>query len=86
MVCDFKIVKEAMANCLDQYDHAICMNTEDPNYAGFQATYGERVIGFTKTDPTTEVMAKTIYDICADALNRILGAKPKPAIRCSRLA
>jgi 6-pyruvoyltetrahydropterin/6-carboxytetrahydropterin synthase len=62
MVCDFKIVKEAMANFLDQYDHAICVNTDDPKYADLKAAYGDRVVGFTKTDPTTEMIAKTVYE------------------------
>jgi 6-pyruvoyltetrahydropterin/6-carboxytetrahydropterin synthase len=62
MVCDFKIVKEATEGLLDQYDHAMCINTDDPKYADFKSSYGERIIGFTKTDPTTEVIAKTIHD------------------------
>jgi 6-pyruvoyltetrahydropterin/6-carboxytetrahydropterin synthase len=38
------------------------MNTEDPMFATLQAAYGERIIGFPGTDPTTEVMAKSFYD------------------------
>src|SRR5438046_1187717 len=66
MVCDFKVIKQAMADFLDQYDHAICVNTDDPKYSDLKAAYGERVVGFTGADPTTEVMAKTIYDSCRD--------------------
>ncbi len=62
MVCDFKIVRDTMAGFLDQFDHAMCMNTDDPQFAHFKDTYGERVIGFEHADPTTELMAKTIYD------------------------
>ncbi|HMG03843.1 MAG TPA: 6-carboxytetrahydropterin synthase [Chthoniobacterales bacterium] len=62
MVCDFKIVREAIADFLDQYDHAMCMNTDDPKYDEFKSAYGERVIGFTAMDPTTEVLARTIHD------------------------
>lgn len=61
MVCDFKIVKEVMGEFLEGYDHALCMNTADTKYADFKAAYGERVIGFSQIDPTTEVMAETIY-------------------------
>src|SRR6476659_9881157 len=75
MVCDFKIVKEAMANFLDQYDHAICVNTDDPKYADLKKTYGDRVVGFTKTDPTTEVLAKTVYENFRDRLAEYV-AKP----------
>lgn len=61
MVCDFKLIKELMGEFLDGYDHALCMNTEDAQYAALKAVYGERIIGFTAIDPTTEVMAEAIY-------------------------
>ena len=60
MVCDFKVVKELMGEFLESYDHALCMNTADPQFAHLQQTYGERIIPFEKVDPTTEVMAETI--------------------------
>lgn len=68
MVCDFKVIKEMMGVFLDTYDHAMCMNTEDPQYAVLKAAYGERVIGFERADPTTELLAKTIYDYFQQAL------------------
>lgn len=68
MVCDFKIVKDAVGEWLDTFDHAMCMNTTDSAYREFKARYGERVIGFENEDPTTEVMAKTIFDHAVAAL------------------
>jgi 6-pyruvoyltetrahydropterin/6-carboxytetrahydropterin synthase len=62
MVCDFKIIKEAVGDWLDTFDHAMCMNTSDPAYAEFKQRYGDRVIGFDHKDPTTEVMARAIFD------------------------
>ena len=62
MVCDFKIVKESVEDYLDTLDHAMCMNTDDEAYPEFKKRYGDRVIGFESQDPTTEVMAKVIYD------------------------
>ncbi len=62
MVCDFKVVREIMDAFLEQYDHAMCVNTDDPKFADLKAAYGERIIGFDHIDPTTEVMAKAIYD------------------------
>lgn len=62
MVCDFKIIKTALGDWLDQFDHAMCMNTTDPAYLEFKARYGDRVIGFENQDPTTELMAKTFFD------------------------
>jgi 6-pyruvoyltetrahydropterin/6-carboxytetrahydropterin synthase len=68
MVCDFKIIKEAVGDWLDTFDHALCMNTADPAYAEFKARYGDRVIGFENQDPTTELMARTIFDHAETAL------------------
>ena len=62
MVCDFKVVKGLLSAFLEQYDHALCMNTADPQYAHFKAVYGERVIGFEQLDPTTEVLAQAVYE------------------------
>jgi 6-pyruvoyltetrahydropterin/6-carboxytetrahydropterin synthase len=44
------------------------MNTADPAYGDFKARYGERVIGFENQDPTTELMARTIFDYTENAL------------------
>ena len=75
MVCDFKLLKLILKDYLDQYDHAICMNTEDPAYSEFKKRYAERVIGFEALDPTTEIMAREIFrhleksltEYCADS-------------------
>ena len=64
MVCDFKIIKDAVGEYVDTFDHALCMNTNDPMYATLKAAYGDRVIGFAATEPTTEVLAKMIFDEC----------------------
>jgi 6-pyruvoyltetrahydropterin/6-carboxytetrahydropterin synthase len=68
MVCDFKIIKEAVGDWLDTFDHAMCMNTADPAYQDFKQRYGARVIGFENQDPTTEVMAQTIFNHTTAAL------------------
>lgn len=62
MVCDFKAVKRALEGFLDAWDHALCVNTADPGFALLRRTYGERVVPFTDTDPTSEVMARTIFE------------------------
>ena len=74
MVCDFKIVKVALEDWLDRFDHALCMNTDDPAYGDFKARYGDRVIGFEHLDPTTELMAKTIFDHATQALAEYAGS------------
>jgi 6-pyruvoyltetrahydropterin/6-carboxytetrahydropterin synthase len=62
MVCDFKAVKHILAEFLDRWDHALAINTADPQFGFFRKAYGERVVPFTDRDPTTEVMAKAIFD------------------------
>lgn len=68
MVCDFKVVKDAVGEYIDSFDHALCMNTSDPMYGTLKRAYGERVIGFESTEPTTEVLAKTFFDECTKRL------------------
>lgn len=68
MVCDFKIVKDAVGDYLDTFDHALCVNTQDPMFETLQAAYGDRVIPFADTEPTTEVLAKTFFDACKKEL------------------
>ncbi len=70
MVCDFKIIKDAVGEYVDSFDHALCMNTNDPMYATLKSAYGDRVIGFENTEPTTEVLAKIIFDECTKRLSQ----------------
>lgn len=62
MVCDFKVLKEAMSDYLRSFDHAICVNTQDPHFAELRAAFGDRVVPFEGKDPTTEVIARAIFD------------------------
>ena len=75
MVCDFKVIKDAVGEYVDSFDHSLCMNTNDPMYATFKAAYGDRVIGFAATEPTTEVLAKAIFDECSKQLAAYRGQK-----------
>ena len=68
MVCDFKAVKLALQSYLDSWDHALAINTDDANYAFYQEKHGARIIPFVRTDPTSEVMAKTVFDEIARCL------------------
>jgi len=61
MVCDFKAVKLAVAGFLDQYDHAMMINSDDAFLPALKQA-SDRVIVFDQVDPTTEVLAKTIFD------------------------
>ncbi|HEY5742955.1 MAG TPA: 6-carboxytetrahydropterin synthase [Terrimicrobiaceae bacterium] len=68
MVCDFKIVKEIIGEYLETLDHAMCINTEDPAYSELRARYGDRVVPFENEDPTTEVMARVIFQVFSEKL------------------
>jgi 6-pyruvoyltetrahydropterin/6-carboxytetrahydropterin synthase len=62
MVCDFKAVKRVLEAFLDRWDHALCLNTAEPGFALLRQNYGDRIVPFAGMDPTTEVMARTIFD------------------------
>jgi 6-pyruvoyltetrahydropterin/6-carboxytetrahydropterin synthase len=90
MVCDFKIVKDAVGDYLDTFDHALCVNTQDPMFATLRAAYGDRVIPFTDTEPATEVLAKTFFDEIARGLSAYAQRgdtryKLRPAVRLVRV-
>ncbi|MGA3007780.1 MAG: 6-carboxytetrahydropterin synthase [Opitutaceae bacterium] len=62
MVCDFKVIKNALHEFLDSWDHALCLNTDDPNFTFYQKTYQAQIVPFAHADPTSEVMAKAVFD------------------------
>ncbi len=78
MVCDFKVVKELVGEFLESLDHALCMNTADPQFAHLRETYGDRIIPFENADPTTEVMAATIFRHFKAALTKRTASAHEP--------
>lgn len=70
MVCDFKALKLAVEAELDQYDHALAVNSEDPVLGQLCDTNRTRVIVFENQDPTTEAMAKRIFDFVSGQIAR----------------
>jgi 6-pyruvoyltetrahydropterin/6-carboxytetrahydropterin synthase len=61
MVCDFSVIKAAARQVVESFDHALCVNTRDPMFAILKKAYGDSVIGFQNEDPTTEVVARTLF-------------------------
>jgi len=61
MVCDYKALKMLVVDLVDRLDHAMALNSEDPQLEGLQAI-GERVLLFDGQDPTTEVLVRWLYD------------------------
>ncbi|NUQ01253.1 MAG: 6-carboxytetrahydropterin synthase [Armatimonadetes bacterium] len=70
MVVDFKALKLAVGEFIDRYDHAMCIHVDHPLYADMVRCYGEegRIIAYQQQDPTTEVMAREMFDYIAAQL------------------
>lgn len=82
MVCDFKLLDEAIRGYLESLDHAMCMNSEDRAFGDMKARFGERIVAFERMDPTTEVMAREIFHRCRAALDEYRAAgTPKRPLR-----
>ncbi|MFW5652476.1 MAG: 6-pyruvoyl trahydropterin synthase family protein [Planctomycetota bacterium] len=69
MVCDFKTIKLAISDYIDQYDHAMAVNTADPMYPLLKER-GQRLVEFKDEDPTTEVLARSIFEHVASVIER----------------
>ena len=61
MVCDYKALKMLVVDVVEKLDHAMALNSNDPQLEGLMAI-GDRVILFEDCDPTTEVLARWIYE------------------------
>lgn len=61
MVCDFKVLKVAIAEFIDTFDHAMAINSRDKARLALESI-GDRLVVFEDQDPTTEVLAKHIYE------------------------
>ncbi len=61
MVVDFAAVKCALKDFLDRFDHAMAVNSADPALPGLQER-GDRIVVFENEDPTTEVLARSIFE------------------------
>ena len=70
MLLDFKALKLAVQDYVERYDHALAVNSLDPLLPSLLATYPEdAVLIFDGIDPTTEVIAKDIFDHVASVLS-----------------
>jgi len=67
MVCDYKALKMLVVDVVDRLDHAMALNSKDPELDGL-AAIGDRVLLFDNCDPTTEVLARWIFDQLAGRL------------------
>lgn len=74
MVCDFKALKLAVSEAIDAYDHAMAMNSADPLLSTLQAQKA-RLVVYENEDPTTEVMARRIYEFVKEKVGTSFTSK-----------
>lgn len=67
MVCDFSALKAAIRAVADRFDHAMAMNSRDPLLEQL-GSVRERVVVFEGQDPTTEVLARHVFDGIREAI------------------
>jgi len=63
MLVDFKALKLALKEFLDRFDHSMAINTDDPLFPVLAKMYApEAIVPFEGAEPTTEAIAKLIFD------------------------
>jgi 6-pyruvoyltetrahydropterin/6-carboxytetrahydropterin synthase len=67
MVCDYKALKMLVKDLVGRLDHAMAVNSADPKREALDQL-GERLLVFVDEDPTTEVVARWLYDEIAARL------------------
>jgi len=61
MVCDFQAIKCCLEKLLEKLDHGVAVNSTDPNVKNIAATT-DRLVRFENQDPTSEVLARWIFN------------------------
>lgn len=67
MVCDYKALKMLVLDLIEGLDHSMALNSEDPYREGL-AGIEDRVLVFEDQDPTTEVLARWLYQRIAERM------------------
>lgn len=60
MVVDFKALKLAVSELVDRFDHSMAINKADPLRDAIATVHPDSIVEFDR-DPTTEIMAETIF-------------------------
>lgn len=68
MVLDFKALRLAVAGYIERFDHAMAVNSQDPLLPAIREAHPDSLIVFEGLDPTTEVLAKDLFDHVAAVL------------------
>jgi len=71
MLVDFKALKLALEDHIDRYDHAMAVNSNDPLLPTLKELYpSEAIVVFENLEPTTEAIAREIFDFVDLTLNQ----------------
>jgi 6-pyruvoyltetrahydropterin/6-carboxytetrahydropterin synthase len=62
MLADFTALKLAVGEFVERFDHAMVVSSEEPLLPALRGLYPEGVIVFEGSEPTTEAIAKSIFD------------------------
>jgi len=69
MLVDFKALKLAVQDYIERYDHAMAVNSNDPLLPELRRMYpADALVVFDDLEPSTEVIAKDLYDHVAAVL------------------
>lgn len=69
MLVDFKALKLAIEDLIEQYDHAMAVNSQDPSLPMLRERFGEEaLVVFEDQEPTTEAMAERLHRAIAAIL------------------
>lgn len=69
MLCDYKALKTLVSKFVERLDHAMAFNSEDSCRHGFDGA-DDRVLLFEKADPTTEVLARWLFEKISETLKK----------------
>jgi len=70
MVMDFSDLKDIMSDLVEEWDHSILLNLHDTELIDFCEKTGSKYVAFDQ-DPTSEVIAKTIYDFLSEGIKNL---------------
>lgn len=83
MVVDFSALKLAMKDFIDMFDHSMAINSNDPMMKSLVKAYGDAMIVYEDQDPTTEVIARDIFEAVAEILRTGWKGKNKDGLTFS---
>ena len=81
MIVDFKALKLALEETVEIFDHSMAVNSEDPMRKVLETMAPKGVVVFDHTDPTTEVIARDIFESVQEILKSGWSGKSKSGVR-----